>query len=59
MENQLDYERYGDIDNCGTKVVALQKILVISCPSYNNNSGKITIVIRETLKVVKEYIGEY
>lgn len=59
LENQLDYERFVYIDNCGTKVIALQKILVIACPSHANSSGKVTIVIRETLKVVKEYLGEY
>jgi len=59
MENQLDYERYIDIANCGTKVITLAKILIIACPSYSNNTGKITIVIRETLKIAKEYIGEY
>lgn len=33
--------------------------MIISCPSYSNNTGKITIVIRETLKIAKEYIGDY
>jgi hypothetical protein len=33
--------------------------LIIACPSYSNNTGKITIVIRETLKIAKEYIGDY
>jgi len=40
-------------------VITLAKILIIACPSYSNSTGKITIVIRETLKIAKEYIGEY
>ncbi len=39
-------------------MIALQKILVIACPSHANNTGKVSIVIRENLKIAKEYLGE-
>jgi len=39
--------------------LALQKILIIACPSQANNTGKVTILIRETLKLGGEFVGDY
>jgi hypothetical protein len=57
VENLIDYQKYVPVDNCGAKLIALEKILVIVCPTYNNKMGKVGIYLRHNLTLVKEYIG--
>jgi len=46
------------IDNCGSSVKATHTIVVVSCPTYADGRGKVSIFRASDLQLIKEIEGE-
>ena len=56
--NNLDMEKAFEIKNCGKFIKVSATIVVISCPTHNNNKGKVDIYYKETMSLMKTFEGD-